>query len=51
MEDHLRVIKFNPYYLEVPVRVGYKYAVNDDFSLFGSVGPYMAVGLFGKMQN
>ena len=44
----LASIKFNPYYLEVPVRVGYKYAVNDDFSLFGSVGPYMAVGLFGK---
>ncbi|WP_279102676.1 outer membrane beta-barrel protein, partial [Bacteroides acidifaciens] len=27
-------IKFNPYYLEVPVHVGYKYAVNDDFALF-----------------
>lgn len=25
-------IKFNPYYLEVPVHVGYKYAVNDDFA-------------------
>ncbi len=34
----------------MPVRVGYKYAVNDDFSLFGSVGPYMAVGLFGKAK-
>jgi hypothetical protein len=27
-----------------------KYAVNDDFSLFGSVGPYIAVGLFGKAK-
>ena len=43
-------LTFNPYYLEVPVRVGYKYAVNDDFALFGSVGPYVAVGLFGKMK-
>lgn len=43
-------IKFNPYYLEVPVHVGYKYAVNDDFALFGSVGPYIAVGLFGKAK-
>lgn len=43
-------IKFNPYYLEVPVHVGYKYAVNDDFALFGSVGPYIAVGLFGKVK-
>ena len=43
-------IKFNPYYLEVPVHVGYKYAVNDDFALFGNVGPYIAVGLFGKAK-
>lgn len=43
-------IKFNPYYLEVPVHVGYKYAVNDDFALFGSAGPYIAVGLFGKAK-
>ena len=42
--------KFNPYYLEVPVHIGYKYAVNDDFALFGSVGPYIAVGLFGKAK-
>ena len=46
----LASIKFNPYYLEVPVRVGYKYAVNEDFALFGSVGPYLAVGLFGKAK-
>ena len=46
----LASIKFNPYYLEVPVHVGYKYAVNDDFALFGSVGPYIAVGLFGKAK-
>lgn len=46
----LASIKFNPYYLEVPVHVGYKYAVNDDFALFGSVGPYIAVGLFGKVK-
>lgn len=43
-------LKFNPYYLEIPVRVGYKYVVNDDFSLFGSVGPYISVGLFGKAK-
>ena len=42
--------KINPYYLEIPVHIGYKYAVNDNFSLFGSVGPYMAVGLFGKAK-
>lgn len=42
--------KMNPYYLEIPVRIGYKYAVNEDFALFGSAGPYMAVGLFGKAK-
>ena len=42
--------KINPYYLEIPVHIGYKYAVNDNFSLFGSVGPYIAVGLFGKAK-
>lgn len=46
----LASFKMNPYYLEVPVHVGYKYAVNDDFALLGSVGPYIAVGLFGKAK-
>ena len=42
--------KMNAYYLEVPLHIGYKYAVNDDFALFGSAGPYIAVGLFGKAK-
>lgn len=46
----LASFKMNPYYLEVPVHIGYKYAVNDDFALFGSAGPYIAVGLFGKFK-
>lgn len=43
-------IKFNPYYLEVPVHIGYKYAVNENFAIFGNAGPYLAVGLFGKAK-
>lgn len=46
----LASFKMNPYYLEVPVHIGYKYAVNDDFALFGSAGPYIAAGLFGKAK-
>lgn len=42
--------KINPYYLEIPVHVGYKYAVNDDFTLFANAGPYVAIGLFGKAK-
>ena len=42
--------KINPYYLEIPVHIGYKYAVNDNFSLFANAGPYIAIGLFGKAK-
>ena len=27
----IATVKFNPYYLEIPVHVGYKYAVNENF--------------------
>lgn len=42
--------KINPYYLEIPVHIGYKYAVNEDFTLFANAGPYVAIGLFGKAK-
>ena len=41
--------KISPYYLEFPIHVGYKYPVNEDFTLFFNAGPYVAIGLFGKM--
>lgn len=43
-------LKLNPYYLEIPTHMGYKYAVNENFAIFGNFGPYFAVGLFGKMK-
>lgn len=43
--------KSNPYYLEIPVRFGYKYSVNEDIKIFGKLGPYFALGLFGKEIN
>lgn len=43
-------LKFNPYYLEIPIHMGYKYDVNENFAIFGNFGPYFAVGLFGKMK-
>ena len=36
--------------MEIPVHIGYKYAVNDNFSLFANAGPYIAIGLFGKAK-
>lgn len=43
-------VKYNPIYLEVPVHMGYKYAVNENFAVFGNAGPYIAMGLFGKLK-
>ncbi len=37
-----------PYYLSIPVHVGYKFNCSDNLKLFASVGPYASIGLFGK---
>lgn len=38
-----------PYYLEMPIHMGYRYAMGKgNVSLFGSFGPYFAVGIFGS---
>ena len=44
-------IKLNPCYLEIPVHIGYKYAVNDNFTLFANAGPYIGIGFFGKLKT
>lgn len=44
-------IKMNPCYLEIPIHIGYKYAVNDNFTLFANAGPYFGIGLFGKLKT
>lgn len=36
------------YYLEIPVYVGYKAPITENVKLFGNVGPYIGVELFGK---
>jgi len=43
-------IAFNPYYLEIPVHMGYQYAVNDRLLFFANAGPYVAYGLTGKIK-
>ena len=42
------VNKLQAHYLEVPIRVGYRYNFNDDWGVFGEVGPYFAIGVTGK---
>lgn len=43
--------KLNPYYIEIPIHGGYRYSINDDFSIFGEFGPYLAVGVAGKRNG
>lgn len=42
--------KINANYIEVPVHIGYKYQLESDLSLLGSIGPYFAYGIGGKME-
>ena len=40
----------SPYYLEIPIQVGYSYPLISGFDLFASVGPTLSYGLFGKAK-
>lgn len=42
--------KADSHYLNIPIQLGYKLPVGSEFSLFGGVGPYFGVGLFGKYK-
>lgn len=52
MEELEEVVKgdltFNPMYLQLPIHIGYKYALNDAVTLVAQAGPYFAVGVGGK---
>lgn len=40
--------KYTPYYLNIPVHIGYKFSAGRNVSLFVNAGPYISIGLFGK---
>ena len=40
--------KGNPYFLNIPIHIGYKVSLGHNTSLFAHVGPYVGIGLFGK---
>lgn len=54
-EDNTHVELFDykehNYYLNIPIHVGYKHTINKKIALFGSVGPYIGFGLFGKLKT
>ena len=41
----------NAYYLEIPIHIGYKHYVNENLSIYGEVGPYIAYGIGGKLET
>lgn len=40
-----------PYYLNIPIHIGYKIPTGRNVSLFVNAGPYFNVGLFGKAKE
>lgn len=42
---------FNPFYLEIPVHLGYKYPITSSVAIFGEFGPYFGIGLFGTVEG
>lgn len=42
--------KVTPTYLEIPLHIGYKYAPENNTTFFCDLGPYFAVGIFGKSE-
>lgn len=36
-----------PYYLEMPIHIGYRIPISSNFDVYASFGPYFALGIFG----
>lgn len=44
-------VKYGLHYFEIPVLASYRHSINNDIVLQGNFGPYIAVGLGGKVKN
>ncbi len=42
--------KYNLHYIEIPVRVGFRYNLDKKLGFYGEFGPYFAVGVGGKYR-
>lgn len=40
--------KYNLHYLEIPIRVGFRYNLSEEIGFYGEVGPYFAIGVGGR---
>lgn len=50
MDNNTLDYKLSPYYLNIPVHIGYKFSVGRNVNLFFNAGPYFNIGLFGKSK-
>jgi hypothetical protein len=41
-------LTYDLHYLEIPVRVGFRYNMSESLGIYGEVGPYFAIGVGGK---
>lgn len=42
--------KYSPAYLQIPVRLGYRFSLGDNVKLLINAGPYASIGLHGKSK-
>ena len=47
-EDFDATVKTNLHYMEIPIRVGFRYNFSKEIGVYGELGPYFAVGVGGK---
>lgn len=49
LDENLDLITSKPsaFFLDIPIHIGYKYALSNSVALFGEIGPYFGIGLFG----
>ena len=47
-DDEDVTYKYALHYLEIPIRVGFRYNVLENLGIYGEVGPYFAIGIGGK---
>lgn len=50
-EKHTMDSSLKSYYLQLPIYVGYKINLNQDITIFGGLGGYLGMGLFGKEKS
>lgn len=48
IEDIVASFKYALHYIEIPVRVGFRYNISEEIGVYAELGPYFAVGVGGR---